>query len=126
MAENRQHGRVSYIAVGTLKYRNATFDCRLENISMSGALVSIRNTTATDFRPGNICLLNLYDELECRQISIEVLVAHHAFAYAGLRFLSLDVDTQVSLEAIMERAHAGIDGCTPHKSSIHLSTSTEN
>src|ERR1039457_2507775 len=102
MAENRQFSRITYVVGGTLQYRDATFNCRLENLSMSGALVTIKNTI-TDFRPGNVCVLKLYDELEDRHISIEVLVAHHAFAYAGLTFLNLDVDTLISLELIMER-----------------------
>jgi hypothetical protein len=93
---------------------------------MAGALVSIRNTTATDFRPGNVCLLNLYDELEGRQITIQALVAHHAFAYAGLRFLKLDADTHVTLEAILERGNMGMGDCTLPIFSNYRTSSIEN
>lgn len=103
MAEGRYFNRVLYVAGGTFQYRDFTFVCRLENVSMAGALVSIRNLTNIDFRPGNICILNLFDELEGHHISIEALIAHHSFTYVGLEFIYLDVDAQVSLKIIMER-----------------------
>jgi len=108
MAEKREFSRITYVAGGTLQYRDTTLNCRLENISMSGALVTIRNSTITDFQPGNICLLKLYDELEDRHITIEALIAHYAFAYAGLTFINFDVATQISLEMIMERGNNSV------------------
>lgn len=129
MAENRQLKRVPYVAGGTFQYRDTTFSCRLENISMAGALISIRNLTATDFRPGHICILNLFDEMEGQHISIEVLIAHHSFSYVGLEFIYLDVDAQVSLEIIIEREgkfDSGIGTNVPPIDDIDNESSIDN
>ena len=101
MAENRQCNRITYVAGGTLQYRDTIFSCRLENLSMFGALVTIR--TKPDFLPGNICVLKLYDELVGRDLTFETLIAHQALDHAGLKFINNDVETQISLEMIMER-----------------------
>ena len=101
MAENRQFKRISYFTGGTLQYRDTTFNCRLENLSMSGALITIR--TKPDFLPGNICVLKLYDELVGQHLTIETLVAHQSVDYAGLKFINPDLETQISLEMIMKR-----------------------
>src|SRR5476651_990120 len=126
MADIRQFNRIPYVASATLEYRDSTFKCRIENISMAGALISLENTFLTDYRSGNICILNIFDELKGRHITIEVLVAHYAFAYVGLRFLKLDTDTQMSLEMIMERGNMGMADCSLPKSSIHRPSFTEN
>jgi len=83
--------------------RDATFRCRLENLSMDGALVTIRGADITGLHTGDTCLLRLYHEIEGRYITVMAQIAHHAFSIVGLSFLSLDAETKKSLEAIMER-----------------------
>lgn len=101
MDDNRQYHRINYIAGGTLQYRDTTFDCQIENLSMSGALITIKSKPV--FLPGNICVLKLYDELVDRQLILETLIAHQASDYAGLVFLNSDAETQISLEMIINR-----------------------
>jgi hypothetical protein len=103
MTEKRRFHRFTYVVGGTLQCRDATFRCRLENLSMDGALVTIRDADITDLHTGDTCLLRLYHEIEGRYITMEALIAHHVFAIVGLRFLSLDAETKTSLETIMER-----------------------
>lgn len=83
--------------------RDATFRCRLENLSMDGSLVTIRDAAIPDLRTGDTCELRLYHEIEGRYITVEARVAHHVFAIVGLSFLRLDAETKTSLEKIMER-----------------------
>jgi len=101
MAEKRQFNRISYVSGGTLTYRNRIYNCRVENLSMSGAFVTIKSKP--DFLPGNVCVLEVYDELECRLLTMETVIAHQAADYVGLKFIYHKVDTQISLEMIMER-----------------------
>jgi hypothetical protein len=103
MTEKRRFRRITYVVGGTLQCRDATFRCRLENLSMDGVLVTIRDATITDFHTGDTCLLRLYHEIEGRYITVEALIAHHVFAVVGLEFLSLDAETRTSLETIMAR-----------------------
>jgi len=124
MAEQRECRRVTFVAGGTLQYRGTTYSCRLENLSMSGALVYIRSKP--DFLPGNICELKLCDELEGRQLTIATLVAHQTKEFAGLRFINHDVETQISLETIMERVQLESEDSPFSTSAIHRTTSTEN
>jgi hypothetical protein len=103
MTEKRRYSRLTYVVRGKLHCRDTIFNCRLENLSMGGALVTIRDAVITDIRTDDNCLLQLYHEIERRHITIEALVAHHGFAFVGLVFLNLDVETKASLEKIMER-----------------------
>ena len=101
MIENRPWNRIPYFAGGTLQYRDSMFNCRLENLSMSGALVTIK--TKPNFQPGNFCVLELHDELVGRPLTIETLVVHQVFDYAGLKFVNLDSEAILFLEMIVER-----------------------
>jgi PilZ domain len=103
MIEKRQLHRITYVVGGTLQCRDGTFRCRLENLSMAGALVTIREAAITDIHVGDACSLRLYHEIEGRYIAMEALIAHHVFAIVGLKFLSLGVETKTSLGAIVER-----------------------
>lgn len=103
MTEKRRFSRIKYVVGGKLLCRETTFICRLENLSMGGALVTIRNATINGICIGDTCLLQLYHEIEGRHISVESLVAHHGFAFVGLAFLNLDAEAKASLEKIMER-----------------------
>jgi c-di-GMP-binding flagellar brake protein YcgR len=103
MTEMRRFRRITYEVGGTLQCRDATFRCRLENLSMGGALVTIRDAAVTGLHTGDTCVLRLYHEIEGRYITVEALIAHHAFSIAGLGFPSLDTETATSLETIMER-----------------------
>lgn len=101
MDDNRQHNRITYEAFGTLQYHDTIYYCQFENLSMSGALVTINKKP--EFLPGNICILKLYDEFENRHLNIETLIAHQALDYAGLIFLNNDDETQILLEMIINR-----------------------
>ena len=103
MTEKRQFSRIKYVVGGKLQCRDTKFICRLENLSMGGALVTIRNASLTDICVGDTCSLRLYHEIEGRQITVEALVARLGFAFVGLVFLNIDAETKTSLEAIMAR-----------------------
>ena len=103
MTEKRRFHRITYVVGGTLLCRDAAFRCRLENLSMSGALVTIRGADTPELRTGDTCQLRLYHEIEGRYITVEARIAHHVFAIVGLGFLKLDAGTKMSLETIMER-----------------------
>jgi hypothetical protein len=103
MTEKRRFHRITYVVGGTLLCRDTAFRCRLENISMNGALITIRDAAIPDLHTGDTCLLRLYHEIEGRYITVEAQIAHHVFAIVGLGFLSLDAETKASLKTILER-----------------------
>ena len=86
-----------------MQLRDTTYSCRLENLSLVGALVTIKDAVMTDIHSGDICLLRLYHEIEGRYITVEAQVAHCVFAFVGLAFINLEVETQASLQTIIAR-----------------------
>jgi len=120
MNEKRKFSRIKYVVGGKLQCRESTFICRLENLSMGGALVTIRNSVITDICIGDTCFLILYHEVEGRFITVEALVAHHGFSFVGLAFINPNSETKASLGKIMEReAHItwGMDDYATYYSS---------
>ena len=103
MNEKRRFSRIKYVVGGKLQCREATFICRLENLSMGGALVTIRNAAMTDICIGDTCFLKLYHEVEGRFVTVEAQIAHHGFSFVGLAFINPNAETKASLEKIMER-----------------------
>jgi hypothetical protein len=103
MTEKRKYHRIAYTVGGTLMCRDAAFNCKVENLSMNGALVFVRNDGAPVIRVGDSCLLRLYHEVEGRFITITAVVAHRAFSFVGLAFSDCDNDSAASLESIMQR-----------------------
>jgi hypothetical protein len=108
MTETKQFSRIKYVVGGKLQCRHTTFICRLENLSMGGALVTIRNASITDICVGDTCSLRFYHEIEGRHITVEALVTRLEFTFVGLAFLNLDTETKGSLEIIMERENRNI------------------
>jgi len=103
MTEKRRFSRSTYVVGGKLHCRDTIFICRIENISMGGALVTISDAISTDICVGDTCLLQLYHEVKGRHITVEAQIVHHGFSFIGLSFLNIDEETKVSLETIMER-----------------------
>jgi len=103
MTEKRLSRRITCVVGGALRCRDATFRCRLENISKAGALVTVSETPLSDIHAGDACLLRLYHEIEGRYIAVAAVIVHHAFAFIGVTFTGLDAETKASLETILER-----------------------
>jgi len=103
MTQKREFRRITSAVEGTVECHGATFACRLENLSLGGALVSVRESAATGIRAGDRCLLRLNQETGGRRISVEARVAHHVFAFVGVAFHSVDVETRAQLMSIIEK-----------------------
>ncbi|RII25500.1 MAG: hypothetical protein CXR30_18505 [Geobacter sp.] len=103
MTEKRRFRRITYVVGGTLQCHGSTFSCRLENLSVAGALITIRDTSATDIRVGDHCFLRMYHEIEARHVIMEAYVIHHVFAFVGLAFTNLSAEIEASLVSIMKR-----------------------
>jgi c-di-GMP-binding flagellar brake protein YcgR len=103
MTEKRRFHRITYVVGGTLLFGDTALRCRLENLSLAGALVTIRDADTFNLRKGDTCQLRLYHEVEGHFITVEARIVHHVFAIVGLSFLSLGVETKTSLGSIMER-----------------------
>ena len=111
MTDQRIHDRFRYFAGGKLHCRGAVFICRVQNISLGGALISIDNVKEKDISIGDSCVLQMYHEIKGGNVVMEAKVVHHSFSYVGMAFKNLDREKMTSLEELMrrekDRAQAG-------------------
>jgi len=107
MREQRRFPRVSNNVDGLLKHEKTNFNCRLENISLSGALVSLRDSSTEMIHLGDTFCLRIGREGAGCSIAIRTRVAHIEFSLLGLAFLDLDDMCKISIEKIIARAKPG-------------------
>jgi len=92
MREHRRFLRVNYLGSGWLHHNAARYNCRLENISKTGALVMLKNETDISLHPGDKCTLmlhqedkeQLYQEFDSRIIRFESGIAALTFTETSI------------------------------------------
>jgi hypothetical protein len=106
MPEKRRLDRINYTMVGELVCNDKTVACRLENLSMAGALVTTRGLSISGMRVKDVCTLRLNCQSGKKLVTIQAQVAHHIFAFVGLTFGELDPETAALLESIISKNKA--------------------
>ncbi len=101
MIEKRRFHRVRFTANSVLAHDGITYRGQLENISLSGALVSFSDGIIVP--QGDECILTVYLEDEGTPLRFMVEVMHSSYTMAGIKFVSFDADTKVRLYKLMER-----------------------
>jgi hypothetical protein len=79
MREKRRSLRVNYLGTGRLLHDEVAHNCRLKNISVNGALLSLKKKPDSPLNPGDRCIFmlhqedkkQLYHELEARIVRFE-------------------------------------------------------
>lgn len=104
MSDKRRYRRVSCEVCGLLEHEDTCITCRLENISLSGALVSLKDSTCGPIRLGDSFYLKIGDDPDGDPCVIRTRVAHIGFSLLGLAFLDLDGAVRNSLETVIARA----------------------
>ncbi|MDD5284239.1 MAG: PilZ domain-containing protein [Desulfuromonadaceae bacterium] len=97
MKENRRFLRVNYLGTGWLHHNKARYNCRLENISEKGALVSLKKAPDGLILAGDNCILMLdkedkkqrYQEYDARIVRFETEMAALEFTETGTRSFDL-------------------------------------
>jgi c-di-GMP-binding flagellar brake protein YcgR len=100
MIENRRFHRVRCTANSALAHDGMTYRGQLENISLSGALVSFGEGIIIP--QGGECILTVYLEGEDIPLRFMVEVMHSSFTMAGIKFVSFDTDMKMRLYKLME------------------------
>ena len=103
MSAKRRFHRVSGNTGAVLQFDDTKCNCRLENISPSGALVSLKSSTGATIHRGDTLLLKLHQEHEDSTVVIRSRVAHIGFSLLGLAFLDPDAAATAYLEKIIAR-----------------------
>lgn len=104
MRENRAARRISMVAKGELRHKSQCLRCRLENISLTGALVSLEDSAREPIPPGADCILTLRHGEGANPVDVTAQVVHYGFGLVGLNFGCLDNASGVAVSAIINGA----------------------
>lgn len=106
MAEKRRRNRINLLMVGKLLCNDTVVDCQLENISLDGALITTRGPSLADLNIGDVCTLQIPHEIDNLNVTIQAEVVHLLFAFVGLRFFGLNLQTYSLLEYVIQQERA--------------------
>ena len=100
MLTRRRFTRYSCNLKGSFRCRGLTTPCQLENISVGGALISMKGALEEPVRRGHRCVLTILEPLGKPPLHITARVAHHAFTLIGLQFQDNNPDAEELLKTI--------------------------
>ncbi len=104
MEERRRSQRVNYLATSWLHNQKARYFCRLENISLHGALVDLKKTFIGPVRHGDTWRLRLHQDAEGqRHGDVMVQVVRFESAVVGLEFIAMEDASKDVLETIIRK-----------------------
>lgn len=111
MREKRRFRRVNYLGTGWLYHNEARHFCRLENLSINGALVRLKKAPVDPICHGDKCRLVIYQDAEGQQTGqFAARIARYESALAGLEFIEEEAASQGLLENIISKEKHLSDG----------------
>jgi hypothetical protein len=99
--EKRKFPRVNLTLSGILTYREGMYCARLDNISLAGALVSLREYDCPPMSRGERCSLALYRSGSSGTLQFTTRVVHFGYDMATVRFVNLDVSIRLMLRSLI-------------------------
>jgi len=105
MTSARQSSRYACKVSASLQHKGTHCLCRLENISTSGTLVRLKDSTCDPIQKGDECTLTIFKDSEKPAVQVATRVVHQGFTLVGLKFIELDSEKSSALGRFIE----GID-----------------
>ncbi|MBU5612765.1 PilZ domain-containing protein [Geomonas azotofigens] len=99
--EQRRYHRVKYSAPGELVHHEIKYRCRLENVSLRGALISADECLMVPLNES--CRLTLPLEPGKEPLIITVSVVHCFFSMVGVKFIAFAGDSELRLLELLKR-----------------------
>lgn len=103
--EKRRFPRMTFAASGLLVHRESFYHARLENISLTGALVVLQENDAPPIPRGGRCSLALYHQ-GGDALRFTTRVVHFGFDMACVKFVDMAENTRLQLRSILARNKA--------------------
>ncbi|MFT3962595.1 PilZ domain-containing protein [Propionivibrio sp.] len=98
--ERRKYSRIAFHAPATLTFPDRTCEAVVLDLSLKGALVRLpAGTTAADQA---LCKLRVRLDETLAEIAMDARVVHVEGRYAGLRAVTLDLDSITHLRRLVE------------------------
>lgn len=99
MLEKRRFHRVRFTAASELNHNDITYRGQLENISLNGALLSFSDGVVIP--QDEECVLTVRLQAGSDPLRIVVKVIYSNFTMIGIKFVSVDAETQERLYDLM-------------------------
>jgi len=99
--EQRRFHRVKFNAPGELIHHEMKYLCRLENISLRGALISADECIMVPL--GETCTFSLYPEPERPPIVLSATIVHCFFSMVGVKFVAFADDAENRVLGLLKR-----------------------
>ena len=111
MKEKRRSQRINYLGTGWLHHKGTQYFCRLENISLHGAMVGLKQVPSGPLDPGERCCLRLYQDAEGQRYrDLMAQIVRFESSVAGLEFIEVEDGAKNALETIIEKEQRLCDG----------------
>jgi len=111
MEEKRRSRRINYLGTGWLSHQGSRYFCRLENISLHGARVGLKDASVGPIPRGESCSLRLYQDADGQQYGdFRAQVVRFESAVAGLEFYEVEGTSKDVLEDIIRKEQYLYDG----------------
>lgn len=101
MNQRRFH-RVQSRAPGELSHLGMNYKCRLENVSLRGALISADECIMIPV--GDCCTLLLTLEPEAAPVAITACIVHSFFSMVGVKFVAFSGDSEERLLKFLQES----------------------
>jgi c-di-GMP-binding flagellar brake protein YcgR len=102
MKSARHSSRYACKVSASLRHRGMNCLCQLENISMSGTLVRLKDSTCDPIQKDDECTLTIFKDSEKPAVQIATRVVHQGFTLVGLKFIESDSERISSLVRFIE------------------------
>ncbi|MBJ6751249.1 PilZ domain-containing protein [Geomonas anaerohicana] len=99
--EQRRFHRVTYSAPGELDHHDIKYRCRLENVSLRGALISANECLMVPLH--ETCRLTIPLEPGKEPLTITVSVVHCFFSMVGVKFIGFTGDSELRLLELLKK-----------------------
>ncbi|GFO66029.1 PilZ domain-containing protein [Geomonas paludis] len=99
--EQRRFHRVAYSAPGELVHHDIKYRCRLENVSLRGALISADECLMVPVNES--CTLTVRLEPGKEPLIIRVSVVHCFFSMVGVKFIGFAGDAELKLLELLKQ-----------------------
>ena len=99
--QQRWFHRVLFTAKSVVSLDDVIFKGQLENISLSGALISFEDEIIVN--RGDKCFLTIYPEGESQPIRIIAEVVRYLRNMVGIKFVAIDGETQSCLYELVKK-----------------------
>lgn len=99
--EQRRFHRVQSRAPGELSHFGMDYKCRLENVSLRGALISADECIMIPV--GDCCTFSVVLEPETAPVVITACIVHSFFSMVGVKFVNFSGDAEERLLSFMQR-----------------------